>query len=120
MTIFAASIVAQSQNLGICSLCMEDIEPGQTAAFCKVQHVFHKACAEGWLEHNTSCLNCQGDATPKGMPVFSTLNREAPLPPDPEKKLESSPAAPAAAPQAPQPSQAALNFLQLKKFTQQR
>jgi hypothetical protein len=119
MSIFAAGIVAQGQNLGICSLCMDDIVPGQVAAFCKVQHVFHKICVEGWLERNTSCLNCHGDATPKGMPVFSTLSSEASLPPDPEKKVESFPEVQAAQ-QTPSVSQAAKNLKKMQAFGQQR
>ena len=45
-----------------CSICMDDIAPGQAARALRCAHCFHAACVNVWLRSNRTCPVCREDA----------------------------------------------------------
>lgn len=49
------SVVSQGQDLGNCSICLEQMEAGQKVMRLLCLHVFHKDCIVPWLQRNRTC-----------------------------------------------------------------
>jgi hypothetical protein len=45
-----------------CSICMDDIAPGQAVRALRCAHSFHAACVNPWLRSNRTCPVCREDA----------------------------------------------------------
>ena len=52
-------------NLGTCSICLEEREMRQQLARMGCGHFFHKTCLGQWIEITTTCPLCRTDAVKK-------------------------------------------------------
>ncbi|KAK1668163.1 hypothetical protein QYE76_056322 [Lolium multiflorum] len=43
-----------------CPICLDELEPGASAAEMQCQHVYHPACLAPWLEKKGTCPVCRG------------------------------------------------------------
>lgn len=44
-----------------CTVCLDDIEAGQTVALLPCFHRFHQQCLKPWADKSTLCPNCKYD-----------------------------------------------------------
>mmetsp|Transcript_76422 Transcript_76422/g.181785 ORF Transcript_76422/g.181785 Transcript_76422/m.181785 type:complete len:503 (+) Transcript_76422:120-1628(+) len=49
---------------GLCSVCLEDYEPGEAVRDLPCRHRFHEACVDRWLLRSRRCPVCRGAALP--------------------------------------------------------
>ena len=49
---------AADNSLRTCSICFEDLEPGEYVRQLRCVHLFHQECIDQWLSHKNACPNC--------------------------------------------------------------
>eukprot|EP00756_Hemistasia_phaeocysticola_P035714 Hpha_TRINITY_DN16601_c0_g1::TRINITY_DN16601_c0_g1_i1::g.180341::m.180341 len=59
------SIVEVGSELDACSICLEDMDRGDTCALYNCGHSFHAACVAPWCSRDRSCPNCRHEAPPE-------------------------------------------------------
>jgi len=42
-----------------CTICLEDVEPGEKIRLLNCTHEFHKNCMDEWLSYKLECPNCK-------------------------------------------------------------
>mmetsp|Transcript_42576 Transcript_42576/g.66697 ORF Transcript_42576/g.66697 Transcript_42576/m.66697 type:complete len:164 (-) Transcript_42576:354-845(-) len=51
--------VTQSSKAAPCSVCLDDLSPGEDARIMPCLHQFHKDCIDKWLMEKTECPVCK-------------------------------------------------------------
>jgi len=51
-----------------CAVCLSDFEAGEACRKLMCRHVFHKACADEWLQIRARCPLCNRQVDPRGKP----------------------------------------------------
>lgn len=46
----------------ICSICLEEMQQGDTCAFFKCRHSFHAHCVASWCVRDRTCPNCRQES----------------------------------------------------------
>lgn len=44
-----------------CSICLEDLQAGQSVTLLNCSHKFHRTCAQHWLSNAVTCPMCRAD-----------------------------------------------------------
>ena len=52
-------VVEEGQAAPVCTICMSEMEHGQTVRRLPCMHRYHPECVDQWLQMNKSCPVCK-------------------------------------------------------------